>query len=847
LTKYFYTDVFQRGDWLYIRGYSNGKRFQEKLDYHPFLFVPSADGEFRSLKGQPLKRKVFGSMKDAKQFVKDNSDVSNFQVHGNTAWLYQYINEEYVRDGKIWYDKDLIKINYIDIENDWGNGFPNPMDPQHQITAISILQGEKTISFGCKAFRADDPKITYIMCKDEADLLNNFLDAWESEEWSPDVVTGWNIAGYDIPYLYNRIKKILGEKAAKRLSPWGIITEREFEGFKGQTKTEYILMGTQVIDYLDLYKKFSFVNQESYKLDHIAYVELGEKKIDYSEHKNLMELHQKDFEKFINYNIKDNKLVYRLEAKKKFLSNVLFFAYDARINYVDALTTVRVWDVITTNYLLEQRIAVPQYTPPSTGAKIMGGHVKEPFIGLSRWVVTFDYTSLYPKLMMGWNISPDVFVKMIDMPISADKYSGERCISETLSHPVYEDMKAYLKKNNLTLCPNGALFSRSKQGFMSFLMEKMYDDRFEAQKKLKAARAAFKKDPKNKELENRIDELDNFQKARKIQLNACYGAMANKYFRFYNSDVAEAVTSIGQMAIQFSERKLNAYLNKLLKTTNVDYIVAIDTDSVHITFDRLVDAVGLKDAAKDKVVDFLSKVCAEKIEPFLVKVYEEFSELTNAFKNTLHMKQEGIADKGIWRGAKMYILNQLDREKVRLDKPELLVHGIEAVRSSTPEVCRTKIKEALKIIMGGTEKEYQIFIKNFRNEFWDLPFEQIAKPSTANNLEEFTTSSGYRKGTPQHIKGAIIYNNYLQEKGLTDTYETIFSGNKTKSCYLTTPNPVRSNVISTPGPLPAEFNLDKYIDRDMQFTKTFLAPIQSISSLTDWKTEKKNTLEGLFE
>jgi len=294
LTKYFYTDVFQKGDYLYIRGYLNGKRFEEKLDYHPFLFVPSADGEFTSLKGQPLKRKVFGSMKDAKQYVKDNSDVSNFSVHGNVAWVYQYINEEYVRDGKIEYDPDLVKINYLDIENAWGNGFPDVMNPEHEITAISILQNDKTISFGCKYYKPEEPNVIYVLANDEKDLLEKFLDVWESEEWSPDVLTGWNIAGYDLPYLYNRIKKVLNEKEARRLSPWKIVQEREFEGFGGQNKTEYIFMGFQTLDYLDVYRKFTFTNQESYKLDHIAFVELGEKKIDYSEHKNLMELHQKD-------------------------------------------------------------------------------------------------------------------------------------------------------------------------------------------------------------------------------------------------------------------------------------------------------------------------------------------------------------------------------------------------------------------------------------------------------------------------------------------------------------------------------------------------------------------------
>jgi DNA polymerase elongation subunit (family B) len=846
MSTYFYTDIIKRRNKLFVRGYSNGKRFQDEIEYQPFLFVPHKDGEFRSLQGQPLKRKLFGSMSEASDFAKDSAGVSNFAVHGNTNFLYQFINEEFLRDGTIPYDASLIKTVYIDIEVASDKGFPDIREASKEVTAIGLLLGEKTITFGCKAYSPKSKKDIYILCQDERDLLLKFLDCWESEEWSPDVLSGWNIDGFDIPYMYNRILHLLGEKHAKRLSPYGYVIEREVEWTKGKTRLEYTIQGIQVLDYLNIYKKFSFGNQESYKLDHICHVELGEGKVDYSEYRDLLELYHKDYEKFIDYNIKDNRLVQKLEAKKQFINQILFFAYDARVNYVDTLTTVRVWDVITTNYLYDKRIAVPHFSP-TEGPKIMGGHVKEPKIGLSKWVITFDYTSLYPHLIMGWNISPDRFVKMLDMPIDTDKFSGDRTISEKMTREAYPNHMDFLKKKNYTMCPNGAVFDRSSQGFLAALMESMYLDRLAAQKKLKAAKAQYKKTP-TPELANEIDALDNLQKARKIQLNAAYGALANKYFRFYSPQVAEAVTSIGQFAIQFSERRLNEYMNKVLKTKDIDYIIAIDTDSVHITFDKLVEQVGLKDASDEKIRDFLYKVCTEKFEPFLVQIYNEFKDVTNAFEQRLHMKLETISNKAIWRGKKMYILNVLQEGSVANEHPQLLMHGIEAVRSSTPGICRVKIKEALNIIMNGTEKEYQKFIKDFKNEFWELPFEDIAFPRGANNLEEYADGhSIYRKGTPIQVKGALIYNDMLKKLGLTDRYEEIYNGSKIKFAYLTTPNPSKSTVIATPGLLPPEFKLEKYINRDMQFTKTFLSPIQSISQLAEWKTSHVNTLEDLIQ
>lgn len=823
---------------ILVRGYAGHKPFADEIEYQPYIFMPSKKGDFRTLDGRILEKKKFKDIVSAREFEKTNADISNSEYFGNTNWMYQFIHDEFPRNGKIKYDPSLISLVYTDIEVDHKGGFPSIEKADREITAINLMKNDDIILFGIKYYKPSDPNVKYVLCKDENDLLEKFLFCWNSEDWTPDIISGWNIEGFDIPYLYNRIKRVLGEKSAKMLSPWRLINEKKVF-IAGREMISYDFVGIQVLDYINIYKKFSYTNQESYTLNHIAHVELGEKKIDYSEYEDLNELYEKNPEKFYDYNIHDSRLVSLIEKKRGIIKQIMFLAYDAQINFVDTMGTVKPWDVIITNYLIDQKIAVPQFKMSDDDTQIMGGYVKEPKLGLSKWVVTFDYTSLYPKIIESMNISPETLVKKIFSPVVVDN-DGDRYID-------LNGTKAAIEKANVkdyAIAGNGCLFSREKQGFFPALMEKMYMDRFNAQKRLKEVKKelAVKSTP---ELENERVTLDTFQLGRKIQLNSGYGAMANKYFRFFNNDMAEAVTSTGQFAIQFSEDKINTYLNKIMKTKDKDYIVAIDTDSVHIEFNDLVKECGLENEPPEKVVKFLEKVCKEKIEPYLQKCYDEFCSLTNAFANRFHMKLEQITDRAIWRKKKNYVMNVLYSGYYH--EPELLMHGIEAVRSSTPMACRKKIKEALMIIMRGKESDYHKLIKEFREEFFELPFEEIASPRSMNHMNKYKDkTSVYIKGTPIQIKGALVYNFFMKELGLTNKYELIHNGSKIKYCYLTTPNPVKCSVIAVPNRLPLELGLDKYLDRDLQFFKTFLSPIQSIASLMNWSDKPQNSLRGFF-
>jgi len=408
MTK-FYTSVFSRGDRIYLRGYDMGLPVKEVINYKPYLFIPSKDGKYKTLDGQSVAKMDFDSISDARDFSKRYEDVDNMPIYGLTNFMYMFIYDNY--KGEIDYDPKLINVVSIDIECKSDNGFPNIAEADQELTAITIRCKGATAVFGMGDFKTNDSNISYIKCKDEYQLIERFLQVWQSPSWSPDIVTGWNIEFFDIPYLINRIKRLFNEKEAKKLSPWGMINEREIE-FRGKKNQTYDIVGLTTLDYYQLYRKFSFGNQESYKLDYIAQIELGEKKVDYRDqgYKDLTDLYNRNHQLFIEYNIKDTVLVDKLEDKLKFIEQVMAIAYDAKVNYDDTMTTVRSWDVIIHNYLLEKGIVIPQVKKNETDLRLIGGAVKEVKPNLYKWIVSFDLTSLYPSLIQQYNVSPEKMI-----------------------------------------------------------------------------------------------------------------------------------------------------------------------------------------------------------------------------------------------------------------------------------------------------------------------------------------------------------------------------------------------------------------------------------------------------
>jgi len=824
----FYTNVYLRGNRIYVRGFDKGLRFKDVVNYTPYLFIPKANGKYKTLDGKPVSKIDFDSVSDARDFISRYEDVSNMEIYGLTTFLYLYIFDNY--KGDIDYDPKLVNIATIDIECAADEGFPDIQRADKPLTAITLRSRNRNFVFGCGDFETDDVNTYYMKCKDEYELIQKFLECWENLDI--DIVTGWNIEFFDIPYIVNRIRNLFNDTEARRLSPWRILDEKIVE-FRGKENQSFNPAGISVLDYYQLYRKFMFGNQESYKLDFIAQVELGEKKIDYSEYGNLLELYKNNHQKFIEYNIHDCVLVDRLDDKLKFLEQSMAIAYDAKVNYPDVMTTVRPWDIIIHNYLLEQGIVIPPMKKQQMDGALIGGHVKEPKIGLSKWVVSFDLNSLYPHLIMQYNISPETFTgKMQNYP------TVDKLLSGDVKQP----------EGDFAIAANGCLYNKDRQGFLPALMEKMYNDRTKYKKLMLEAKQRYENKP-NSEDEKLVARYHNMQMAKKIQLNSAYGAMANQWFRWFNFDHAEAITMSGQLSIRWIEKKMNEFMNKILNNHNVadrDYVIASDTDSIYVEMDHLVAHLDT-DNELDIVVA-IDKFCEQKIQPYLDNCYEELAVYMNAYQQKMKMKRETIANKGIWRGKKMYILNAWNVEGVQYSEPKLKLQGIEAVRSSTPKACRENIKKALGIIMNGTQDELQKFIQDFREEFISLPFEDVAFPRGVKYLAKYSKNRNqiYDKGTPIHVKGALIFNNLLKKHGIT-SIPTIQDGDKIRFAYLKVPNPVQESVVAVPDELPKELEfIDKYIDREMQFNKSFLEPLKSITEVIGWATEKHSNLEEFF-
>ena len=836
MTDNFYTNIILKGDTLYLRAVEDGERIMRKIKYQPTLFVPSAKkSKFKTLTGQYAKPVKFGSIHQAREFLRNYEEQLDL-VYGMERWQYCYISDEY--DGIVNWEQDKILTLTIDIEVASENGFPDPNVAEEEVLAITVKNHltKRILVWGIYDYNNTRDDVDYIWCEDERALLEKFVDFMQKVQ--PDVITGWNTTFFDIPYLCNRIKSLFGNKFMQNMSPWKMVTEENTSTF-GRNITRYNIWGVSNLDYMDLYKKFTYTDQESFSLDNIAFVELGVKK-DPNPFDTFREWYTKDYQSFIDYNIKDVELVDALEDHLAMITLMLTMAYEAKINYNDVYSQVRMWDVITFNFLKNKNIVIPQRRKHEKRAKYVGAYVKEPQVGQHNWIMSFDLNSLYPHLIMQYNISTETLIR--------EQYPNKISVEKLLDQEVDTTM---LPKLGLTVTPNGACFRTDIRGFFSELMEKFYTDRVKFKQYMLEAKQRYE-DTKDSKYTKQISTYHNIQMARKIALNSAYGSMGNEFFRYYDERIATAITTAGQLSIRWIEDKVNGYINQICQTEGEDYIVASDTDSIYVTFDKLVrESFGDRDASSDRITKFLDQVATDKIQPFIDGCYRDLASYINAYENKMDMAREVIADKGIWTAKKRYILNVIDSEGVRYNEPQLKVMGIEAVKSSTPHACRQRIREALKVIVGEGELEVNKFIQTFRKEFMELPVEAMAFPRSVNGIRKWGDKTTiFKKGTPMHIKGAIMYNYLVNKHKLNNKYPLIQDGEKLKYVLLKTPNVLQSNVIAFLGELPKEFNLHDTIDRDLQFEKSFVDPIDLILESIDWKVDRsygtQRTLEALF-
>ena len=845
----FYTNVISIGNNILYRGVENGRRVKMKIAYSPSLFLTTnKQTQWKNLQGEYLDEIKPGSIRECRDFIEKYDGVQNFKIFGMTKYEYAFIADEH--KGMVDWKQENIAIDIIDIEVGSENGFPDPYKANEPITAIAVKRiGGHMKVYGCGDFNNTNDNVTYLKCRDEYDLCKRFVEDWFHD--CPDIITGWNTKFFDIPYLYNRFMKILGEEQTKRLSPWNMIHERKAV-VNGRDMTAYEIKGVASLDYIELYKWFApgGKSQESYRLDNIANVELGKSKLSYDEFDSLHQLYKMNYQKFIEYNIVDVLLIEELENKLKLLELSLTLAFDTKSNFEDVFTQTRMWDAIMYNYLLEQNIIVPPKGSTKKDGAFEGAYVKDPQVGLHKWVASFDLNSLYPHLMMQYNISPETLIDPKDYTPAMRKILSSSVDVERLLNQEID----FADLDNATLTPNGQFFRTDIQGFVPKMLEDMYNDRKKFKKMMLGAQQEYEneKDPvKRTELENKIARYNNLQLAKKVSLNSAYGAMGSQYFRFYDLRIALAVTLAGQLSIRWIENKLNGYMNSLLKTNGTDYVIASDTDSIYLRLNELVTKVyGAPDKLSlppAKVIEFMDRVCEDKIQPFIDKSYLDLATYVKAFAQKMQMKREGLSDKGIWTAKKRYILNVYNNEGVQYAEPHMKVMGLEMVKSSTPSAIREKMKQTIKLIVTTDEDTVQKFIEEFRNEFGQLPPEEISFPRSVNGLNTYSDSSQiYTKGTPIHVKGALLYNYLLKKHDLSKKYQVIQEGEKLKFTYLRQPNPINDTVISYPSRLPTEFRLDNYVDYDVQFQKAYLDPIKIILDCIDWKPEKTNSLDAFF-
>jgi len=545
--------------------------------------------------------------------------------------------------------------------------------------------------------------------------------------------------------------------------------------------------------------------------------------------KSLHLLYRDDFQKFMEYNIRDTELVEKLDAKLRLLELAFTLAYDSKSNYDDVFMQVRMWDNIVYNHLWERNVIIPDKKTTIKTA-YAGAYVKEPILGKHKWVVSFDLTSLYPHLMMQYNISPDTIIDQSTLNgYALGEFLQQKITVDTLLNKQVDTH--IIQQDRVTVTPNGQLFRTSKKGLEA------------ANDVSEAIRT---------EIKNRIARFNNLQAVKKICLNSCYGALGNEWFRFFDVRQAEAITMSGQLSIRWIMNALNGYMNAIMETKEKDYVIASDTDSVYLNLSSLVDKVIAKSKkpvlqTTKEIVDFLDKGCENKFQPFINKTYQDLAVYTNAYDQKMIMKREKICDVGICIAGKNYIWSVWDSEGVRYSEPKIKPVGLKMIKSNTPEASRKKLKEILKIIVHGEEEELQRFVATFKEEFKTLPIEDIATPTGMNGLGDWGDKNTiYKKGTTIHIKGSLLYNHFLKEKQLDKKYPLLHDGEKIKFIYLKMPNPIRNEVIAFPNILPPELGLHSYVNRDKQFEGAFISPLKAILDIIGWSAYHTTNIEGFF-
>lgn len=859
MSSNFYTYVGRQKDDLLVRRIEDGKRITERIPYKPTLYLIDQSGnpsQYRTLHGDPLVPVLLSTMSESRELIEMQAEMGNPPVYGNTNFPYVYIAENY--SGTVDYDSKQFKIANLDIETAAEKEYSKPEDAFEKVISITIkMIGENHFTvFGLNPF--DPPgEVDYRQYPTEKEMLQAFLDFW-TEDY-PDAVTGWNTSGYDIPYLYNRITKVLGKKAANSLSPFNYvraITRQRFD----EEKTTFLLTGINDLDYLQIYRKNVLEPLESYTLDYVADYELEEQKLDYFEYRSLWEMYQKNHQKFIEYNIHDVRLVEMIEAKRRLIELQFLIAYRCKVNPEDVMSQVRTWDTSIFNFLRDQDVVVPMVDVEEKDKQYEGAFVKIPEPGMYKWIASFDVASLYPSLIATLNIGVETKQDVSNLDSVQRKIQKDASVKNWLA----EKKPDWSVMPDWSLGANGAMYSKDRQSVYTTLIVALLEERKkyrklagDAGKLLQEIKTDIHEHGETPErLQRKHDaeyDLANYdlkQKSIKVLNNSLYGCVGNEFFRFFDIDNAEAITVTGRFVIQHVAKGLNRFLNKKVGTENEEYVFYIDTDSNYIVLDRLVQKYLPTETDPYKISAWLDKVCKQIIEAEINRLFEEIiNEYLNGNHGFLSMKREVIGDKGIWTGKKRYAIRIIDEEG-KIKRPmECKYMGLEIKRSTTPKICKEAMIRGCELIFDEDQEGLFDHVQQFHRGYSKKKYSvvEIAQPTGVKGLDKYADPRAiYLKGCPIHVRAALMYNHLLRHFHLDNVYAPIRNGDKIKYVRLKEINPTNQNVMAVVGGFPAEFQLDDYVDYETMYEKTFFEAMKRISDAAGFDLVRRANIESLF-
>lgn len=798
---------------IFFSYFKDGKRVDASTEFNPSLYIVDGKGGYRGDDGKELK-KIVVSLKD--YFNLTNSENRKNYYYGEISPVYQFIS-------KIWKEFKFtskhfkwLKVFALDIEvlSYNNNRVPDVNKAEYEISSISIKDFNKELMYvlsflpydkNKSVLGIDKEKIIYKKCENEIELLKGIV--YILEHAKPDILTGWNIEFFDLPYIYNRIINILGENELKKCSPYHVLKKVIKRNYNDLVTYKDPLI--PFFDYLSLYRAYT-ENKRVLDLNQVSSQELELEKISYNG--NLAELAKNDPQKYVDYNIWDTELVYRIDKKMKLIELALNIMYRAKVVHKDVFHATQLWDVLIYNELKNQNKVIIPWPVLDTFDRIKGAHVFESKIGKHDWINVYDVGSMYPNVTIGANISKMSLIENVNNELMQFRNSNDRNIDSILNGE-YKDLKKLLEKYDYCYTPNGQYWDRKEQSVISKIMEDIYNERKDVQQRMKTS--------KN---EDNKSSLDAYQYALKILLNSGYGVFACEYFRYKDTRVGEAITSTGQLIIKAVYEEINK------KLSNDVYIVGGDTDSIFLSLSPYVNKLNLKD--KNDKINAIIKYSNEHIVKILNSVFGDISNKLNFSKFPLKMKLEYIADKGLYRAKKNYIVRKVTNGDVILDKEKISPKGIEIIKSSIPFVMRKRLNEFLSLILNDDMVELEKKISELKKEFRTLPLENIALSKTTTDITKYYCGLNdklYEKSTPIHIRAAILYN-YLIEKNKLNLKKAVDNG-RIYYVHMLLPNIINENVMGfVESSLFDSLKIKDMIDYDLQFEKLILHPLTKLTT-----------------